>query len=228
MAKLLPWIMMPSKWILDGGLKEFSWRASEGSNNTAALMTLAPLLHRADRVTGLCRLTYNELELATSLSRHKISAGLKVLEAQGIIEASLSTRSVYQISNYNPSLGWAKFPASGLYREGSISFFNELHLRKRSELNALKLWYFFAARRDNDVNLTRATYDQINSVTGIAREHIKSGISLLAANSMIHVEHIPSRQSEYGVANAYRIPQIDATRHMGTVGRGMTVYDDIE
>ena len=42
---------------------------------------------------------------------------------------------------------------------------------------------------------------------GGARDRIKTGISLLAANGMIHVEHVPSRQSEYGVANAYWLPQ---------------------
>ena len=188
---------------------------------------LAPLLHNADRANGSGKLTYDQLELASSLSRHKISAGLSVLEARGIVEREPYGRSTYQLVGFNPSYGWAKFPALALYRDGSISFFHELKLRKRVELDALKLWYFLAARRDNEVNLAKVTYDQIVDCTGISRERIRSGISLLAANGLIHVEHIPSRHSEYGVANAYRLPQIESSRHMGTVGRGITEYDDL-
>lgn len=226
MSKLLPWVMMPSQWILAGGLKRFRFDEELGAANIAALMTLAPILHRANRFTGIARVTYNDFEVATSRSRSKIAAGLKVLELHGLIEREPEGRSSYQLCNFNPSSGWAKFPALKLYREGRITCFDEFHLRKRAELDALKLWYFFAARRDDEVNLAKATYDQISDLTGIARERIKSGLSMLAANGMIHVEHIPSRQSEYGIANAYRLPQIQGSRHMGTVGRGITAFDD--
>ena len=106
-------------------------------------------------------------------------------------------------------------------------FFDELHLRKVVELDALKLWYFFAARRDNSDNLAKATYDQISEATGIARSRIKSALTLLAANALIYVERIPSSTNDYGVAHAYRLPQIDPGRHMGTNGRAMTEYDNL-
>ncbi|MEE4011287.1 hypothetical protein V1T76_04450 [Roseibium sp. FZY0029] len=226
MAKLLPWVMMPSEWILEGGLKEFRWAAEVGANNIAALVTLAPILHHADRESGIARLTYDEFERITSLSRTKIASGLELLADRQLIEREPEGRSTYQICDFNPSFGWAKFPALRLYRSGQIPFFHDLNLRKRTELDAMKLWYFIAARRDNDVNLAKATYDQIEELTGIVRDRIKAGLSLLAANSLVHVEHIPSRHSEYGIANAYRLPQIDASRHMGNVGRGLTKYDD--
>lgn len=226
MAKLLPWVMMPSEWILEGGLREFRWAAEIGANNIAALVTLAPILHHADRESGIARLTYDNFELITSLSRTKIAAGLELLTGRQLIERDPEGRSTYKLSGFNPSIGWAKFPALRLYRGRHISFFYELNLRKRTELDAMKLWYFIAARRDNDANLAKATYDQIEELTGIARDRIKAGLSLLAANSLVHIEHIPSRHSEYGIANAYRLPQIDASRHMGTVGRGLTKHDD--
>lgn len=225
MQRILPWVMMPTKWVLDGRLKRLAWGKDFGSNNLAALIVLAPLLHKMDRTSGESHITYNELERATSLSRHKISDGLEVLKQLEIISESESGRSHYQIADFDPSLNWAKFPGSKLYREGRISFFDELHLRKRVELDAMKLWYFFSVRRDNDVNLAKVTYDQISDGTGIPRDRLKSGVSFLAANSLVHVEHIPSRHSEYGVANAYRLPQIDASRHMGTVGRSITEFD---
>ncbi|SFH55928.1 hypothetical protein SAMN05216299_12226 [Nitrosospira sp. Nsp14] len=225
MAKLLPWVMMPSDWIMEGGLQEFRWAAEIGANNVAALMTFAPTLHRADRVSGVARLTYNDFELTTSLSRTKISAGLEILWKRRLIEREPEGRSTYKLCEFSPSGGWAKFPALRLYRDGRIPFFYELNLRKRTELDAMKLWYFIAARRDNDDNLAKATYDQITELTGIARDRLKTALSLLAASGMVHIEHVPSRQSEYGIANAYRIPQIDSSRHKGTVGRGLTEHD---
>jgi len=225
MAKLLPWVMMPSEWINDGGLKTFRWARDVGSDSIAALMVLAPILHRADRETGLTKLTYDDFQSATTLSRPKVSAALDLLETRKLIDREPHGRSTYLVREWNPSHGWAKFPARDLYREGTVAFFEELKLRSRVELDALKLWYFFAARRDNDVNLAKVTYDHIVDGTGIPRERIKGGLSLLAANGMVHIERIPSRHSEYGVANAYRLPQIDPNRHMGSVGRGLTDFD---
>ncbi len=43
--------------------------------------------------------------------------------------------------------GWAQFPASGLYHDGKITAFEGMHLRRREELDALKLYYLFASRR---------------------------------------------------------------------------------
>lgn len=228
MAKLLPWVMMPSEWIIEGGLKKFRWEHATGSDNTAALMTLVPILHRAERETGLARVTYDDFQTATTLSRTKIAAALDLLEKRKLIDREPDGRSTYMVREWNPSNGWSKFPARDLYRERTISFFEELKLRSRVELEALKLWYFFAARRDNEVNLAKVTYDHIVEGTGVARERIKGGLSLLAANGMIHVERIPSRHSDYGVANAYRLPQIDSHRHMGSVGRGLADLDFID
>ena len=228
MTRLLPWVMMPSAWINEGGLRDFRWGGSTGSNDAAALMVLTPILHQVDRLTGTAHLTYSALELATTLSRTKIAAGLTVLENRGIVERAQQGRSNYSVCNFDPSSGWAKFPALGLYRSGQIAFFGEINLRKRAELDSLKLWFLFAARRDHAVNLAKVTYDQIEALTGIPRDRIKGGLSLLAANGLIHIEHIPSQHSEYGVASAYRLPQIDSSRHMGSTGRGLASEADFD
>lgn len=116
-------------------------------------MVLASILHFANRSEGWARLTYDDFELTTSLSRTSISSGLSVLESGGIIGRGTHGRNTFLLRNFNPASGWAKFPALRLYQGGQIAFFRELHLRKRTELEGLKLWYFLAARRDNDVNL---------------------------------------------------------------------------
>ncbi|WP_159013954.1 hypothetical protein [Acidisoma sp. S159] len=85
----------------------------------------------------------------------------------------------------------------------------------------MKFYLLFVALRDNEANLTRVSYDKIVDYTGVDRNRIKSGLSLLAANSLVHIEHMPVLGIDYGVSNAYRLPQLDPYVHQGTRGRGL-------
>jgi hypothetical protein len=222
---LKEWVRLPTDWINSGGLKAFRWEASKGSNNTAALMCLMVLAHYTNSESGFVIATYDNLELSTGLSRAKISAGLNVLQNQQIIERNvLGHRSRYALKQYEP-IGWAKLPAKRLYHNHTVAFFSELHLRKPAELNALKLYFLIVARRGRDTNLANISYDKIHEYSGIDRNRIKSALSLLIANGMVHVERVPSDKSDYGVANAYRLPQIEPYTHMGTQGRAKTKED---
>ncbi|WP_159006266.1 hypothetical protein [Bradyrhizobium sp. S69] len=218
--KMREWVRLPSRWIETGRLKELQWTSAEGSgsNNLAALMVLAPLAHHADD-EGVSACTYDRLSLATGLSRAKISAGLSVLEKLEVIDRTPSGRSTFQLLNYSEAGGWSKLPARGLYNAGRIIGFENFHLRTMNELHALKLYYLFARRRSNDTNMAHISYDKIEQYTGIARQRIRTGISLLASVGMVHVEHVPSRSNERGTANAYRLPFIDPYTHLGTKGR---------
>jgi hypothetical protein len=66
------WARLPSRWIENGGLKNFKWRRDgEGSANVAALMMLAVIAHHADQ-SGAATLTYDDLsDLLGGLSRAK-------------------------------------------------------------------------------------------------------------------------------------------------------------
>jgi hypothetical protein len=88
-----------------------------------------------------------------------------------------------------------------------------------SELHALKLYYLFARRRSNETNMAHLSYDKIEEYTGIERARIRKAISFLAAIGLVHVEHVPSRLNERGIANAYRLPFLDPYVHLGTRGR---------
>jgi hypothetical protein len=112
-----------------------------------------------------------------------------------------------------------------MYTSDRIAAFNELRLRKESELNALKLYFLFVARRSRETNMANISYSGIEEYTGIERAKIKSAQSLLAALSLIYVEHLPTDTYANGIANAYRIVGIDPYKHMGTLGRGLTAYD---
>ena len=74
------WVRIPSGWIEEQGLRNLRWGKRGGSGHTAALMVLAPIAHFADQSNGVAQLTYDQLQVATGLSRAKISEGLAVLD----------------------------------------------------------------------------------------------------------------------------------------------------
>jgi hypothetical protein len=159
------------------------------------------------------------------LSRAKVSAGLSILEALAVIIRSPEGRSSYQLTRFGLTDGWCKFPAKRLYSFGRIIAFHDFTLRKQAELNALKLYYLFAARRGEDTNMANISYDRIEVYIGLDRSRIKTAISALAGQGLIHVEHVPSTKSGFGIANAYRLAFIKSRNHMGTNGRGMDATD---
>jgi DNA-binding transcriptional ArsR family regulator len=214
------WVRVPSMWIEDGGLKELQWTNAKGSgsDNIAALMALAPIAHNADQ-DGLAKCTYDELSLATGLSRAKVSAGLSVLAALGLIEREPSGRSTFQLANYQVGGGWSKLPARRMYGSGRIIAFEHFHLRTMTELHALKLYYLFARRRSSQTNMAHLSYDKIEDYSGIDRARIRRAISFLAAIGLVHVEHLPSSLNERGTSNAYRLAFLDPYVHLGTRGR---------
>jgi hypothetical protein len=221
------WVRLPSKWINDYGLQSLTWKnGGEGSDNIAALMALTVIAHQADDETGVSRVTYDQFCDTTGLSRAKISAGLDVLDRIEVVEREPGeARSTFRLSNYNPAGGWAKLPAKSMYALGSIAAFKEFRLRRVAELDAIKLFFLFVAMRSNKANFALIGYDRIHLYTAIHRIRIKTAISFLASLSLVYVEHIPSRKSPNGVANAYRIVGLSPYNHMGTRGRGMDLAE---
>ncbi|WP_187969965.1 hypothetical protein [Aquibium microcysteis] len=219
------WVRLPSQWIEESGLKEFRWGAGIGSNNLAALMTLAVIAHHSDAETGLARITYDALEKATSLSRSKVAGGLAVLADRGIITRMPEGRSSYALNGFDRAGGWCMLPAKRLYSGGRVEAFKDFRLRSATELNALKLYFLFAARRGRDTNMANISFDKITEYTGVPRERIKAATSLLATTSLAYIERTPSKRNDYGVANAYRLAGLDSHNHMGTKGRS---FDAVE
>jgi DNA-binding IscR family transcriptional regulator len=197
---------LPSRWIDADGLKRFVWGPS-GGDEIAALIVLTVIAHHIDRESGIARLSYSQIAEMASLSRAKVSAGLKILSTRGLIEAT-HERSSYQLSGYDPKARWAMFPVRGLYRNDVVEPFQDFKLRRRIELDALKLYYLFAARRNNNTRLALIGYEKITESTGVTANYIKPAVSLLAAHGLIHVEHVQSKESETGVVNGYRLTHL--------------------
>lgn len=212
------WVRCPTGWVRDErGLRKFTFSGEGGANHTVALMCLTAILHAADQETGVARLTYDQLEKITGRSGTLIAEGLRVLGQMGLKRHG-GKRSTYALEGFGPK-GWGKFPLKAMYKGDSVEFFDECRLRSRTELDALKLLFLFVALRSEDTNLAMVSYDKINEYTGISRENIKRGISLLATHGLVFTEHAASEQSAFGVASAYRIRGVESRIHRGTRGR---------
>jgi DNA-binding transcriptional ArsR family regulator len=220
MTELRDWARLPSRWIENGGLKNFKWRRDgKGSANVAALMMLAVIAHHADQ-SGAATLTYDDLsDRLGGLSRAKISAGLKVLEAQQIIERAPKGRSIIKLTNYDVSPGWCKLPAKALYRDQKLTALSSFKLRSPTELHALMLYLLFATRRNAQINMALISYDKIIEYTGLNRAHIAAAISLLINSHLVHVHQVPSERQDGRSAHGYRLTHLDGYIHMGTRGR---------
>ena len=223
------WVSLPTAWIEAGGLKKFKW-ASAGGHRVAALMVLMVIAHHADQDDGVAKVTYDALGDATGLSRVVISAALTLLIKRGLIRRPEGGgQSALQLVDFDRTVaGWGKLPFRGLYAGRTIPGFSAFRLRSIVELDALKIYLLFVARRNNKTNYVNITYDGIEDRTGIARERIRSALTLLAACNMVHIDHVKSTTNDYGLANAYRLVHLDPYRHMGTTGRGSEAIDFVD
>jgi DNA-binding transcriptional ArsR family regulator len=218
----LDWVRLPTNWIVDErGLLNFRWRKDKGANNVAALMTLAILAHHADD-NGTGELTYDQISTATGLSRSKVSGGLATLAAERIIVRKINGRSTYRLEGYQRNRGWGKLPAKGLYDGNKVAAFDHFHLRRDTELNALKLYFLFVAMRNNALNAARIGYHKIREYTGIRQNKITAALSFLTSVGLVYVESGRSRLAERPTAHAYRLVHLDPYRHPGTTQRGVT------
>ncbi|MDO1585507.1 hypothetical protein [Rhizobium oryzicola] len=218
------WVPLPTVWIEQQGLKQFAWSdGGGGSDQASALICLMLIAHHTDGF-GLARLTYGKIGDIAGLSRSKISGGLEVLAERGLIIKE-QERSVVRLSNLNTAVGgWGMLPAKGLYSTtGRIPFFRRLHLRHRAELDALKLYLLFVARRDITRNVVDLSYDKIREYAGISRKKIPDALSLLSVNGLIRHERQPSDINDYATMNSYRLSYLDSYRHPGTTGRAQLV-----
>jgi DNA-binding transcriptional ArsR family regulator len=230
---------MPSDWIRNPtkpGLAQLQSGRRQGyAEYVAALMLYIAIVHNANQepnqdyaAEGYAKLSYSDFEKIVGLSRATISSGLKVLEEQKIIAVDKGRRtSVYQLPDYNPKKGWAKLPYRYFYKEGAIRFFSDFHLRKVTELNALKLYLLVTAFRNNESNLTMIAYEKIHQYTGIPVNDIRSALSLLVTLELIQIDRVTEVMQDEAEAlslrskNIYRLPGLKG-KHLGN-----TSSDDV-
>lgn len=228
------WVKLDTSWVRDeknSYLKSLKWDVGgENSYNTASLMVLVAIAtntsfrrtYRNPEI-GKVALSYTDLTTITSLSRKLVSEGLKKLISAGLIEKTTEKKmNRYAIPKVSNETGWGKLPASAIYddRLERIKAFRYFKLRKKIELNALKLYFLIVAQRDSASNSAKMTYETIMKYTGIHRSEINPAISLLVSTELIRVIKVESEGNKRYLANTYRLVGIDSYKHEGSMQKG--------
>jgi DNA-binding transcriptional ArsR family regulator len=192
-AKLLPWRAMPIEPLIPM-LPLLKWRAENGlpaSRNAAALILYVTLVFVAERkLHGTTLLgyrsgpTYTELERLTGLSRALISAGLKRLLELELIEARGSRQDRTYLIDMEGKR-WFKLPSVTLFDGGRITPFQQLTLRSKLDLHALKLYVYLASVRDNSRMFSMSAHETIHEKTGIPEGDIRRAHSLLISVGLL-------------------------------------------
>ena len=221
--RLLPWVRMPAIWIKEGGLRDFGWSNQvKVSRSTAiaalqlyiALLTQAEEKWRDDGCKLIAEMTYTRLMGITGLSRQLVAAGLEGLVVAGRIKSEKEGRKCrYVFAGYDFSGNWCKLPARPLYnvlQYTHIQAFQMFQKRSICELDALKLFLYFAYARDNKTMFTMASFETISEKTGVAEKRIPRAnaflinCGLLANLSREHSEDVKKKEPNKYFMCGYR------------------------
>lgn len=200
-------------------LRDFKWHCKEKSNYIASLMIYICIAQHIQEERGKISISYSDISGLTSLSRAKVSAGISILKDKEIISVSGDKKiNSYELLWRENDKGWAKLPVKSMYNKNysGIVPFKDFHLRKKVELDALKLYLILVSFRDEKTNSTVMKYETISDYTGITTNDIKSASSFLVSLNLINVDK--SNIEDYEMKrwrNVYRIKGINRYRHAG-------------
>lgn len=211
------WARLPTRQIVYGRILR-SFRADRGELgvSVAALKIYVAVTLMAENKSsaasgihqGTISMTYDELIEITDLSRSMISHGISLLTELGILSISKEGRgrkNRYALADYGSDDKWAKLPKAKLSLKGVRQTLHQFSPRRRSDLDALKLYLLFAAFRNIKTDETMIGYDKITSYTGINPARIRRGISQLIEHELIVVSRDPIDEESVVKPNRYRL-----------------------
>lgn len=204
---------MPSQWVLDGRMAtEFTW-GGQGpacrSAGIAALQLWVCLITQAEehhvedgsKPILVAELTYTTLMEATGLSKALVSSGLGALKGINLINSeTIGRANRYTILEYDGERDWCKLPARALYSpfylsNRRIAPFQVFQKRSVCELDAMKMYLYFAAVRSNHEEFSQAAFETIYQKTGVAEKRIpRSNAFLLNAKLLANIVRNPSQK----------------------------------
>lgn len=213
MDKRLQFVKLPTYWIRQGQLNDFTWDKGLGAANIAALQVLIVLAHCRNEVTSVSRATYENLKQATGRSGTLISDGIeRLIEKKLITRRNRSEYILEQGDGY-----WGKLPWKSMYNSsGEIPAFVSCDLRVVAELDAMKFFLQVVSGRDNTINAALMNYETITKYTGIPQRRINKAHSWLVGHDLIAIDQY-NPISSHRPPNAYRLKGLDARTHRGTV-----------
>lgn len=157
-----------------------------------------------DDVT-LARLTYVDINALTGLSKKLTSAGIKLLIEREMIWR-VDQAGSYGILGLGPGENWAKLPGLALMSKGQTSFFPFGHffMRSKHELNALKVYFYYAVTRDRAKPYSEPAFERIFEKTGVAERDIATANSLLISSGFLaRTRPVPSDDAKRFESNHY-------------------------
>lgn len=138
----------------------------------------------------------------TGLSRQLVAAGVVGLQDAGrVIVETEGRKSKYLIQGFEFTGNWCKLPSRPLYTVGlddRIEPFQMFQKRSVCELDALKLFLYYASARDKS-HFTMASFETICEKTGVAEKRIpRANAFLISCGLLANLsrEHSESKKKE--------------------------------
>jgi len=200
-----PWRAFPSHHLPI--LLELRWQTDEyGSKSakTAALMIYIALIFvSAETVHESLReqetiATLDDLELLTGISRPKLIEGLDLLTMLGVVTVEGTPRKRLFKIEWIEKVRWYKVPCRVHIDNGVIKPFADFSLRKRMELDALKLFLYLANVRSSLNSYAMANYDTIHDKAHVSRPQIRRALVFMTLVRLIGNVH---RENDGGASH---------------------------
>lgn len=190
------WAKMPCSWQTDPETHRAIRKLPTGQATSALKLYLAICVRanynqRADLpTTGCARLTLDDLEALTGLSRPMVVAGLRQLRQLDIIEVLEKRPAVYHIKAYESARYWTRLPRAPLYGHPSarhLATLAAMPIRQGVTRHALQLYLYLASIRDRNSDKATVSFAQMQQTLDLSRRAISRGISMLVAHDLIGV-----------------------------------------
>jgi hypothetical protein len=184
-----PWSKFPTWWYRqpEGGLPLLVGGTNAGTSQAALRVLLA--LGAADRPADsfISDVSLSNLEDLTTLSRSMVVKGIQGAVAHRLISYDAGrqgTKSRFELLRTdNDHLGgWAKLPI-----EPVRTRIPRITHRGDVALAALKIYLTLIAARPNNNSVVSLRHDTLRLKTGCQTRHVRSAISLLANEGLLHV-----------------------------------------
>jgi hypothetical protein len=222
--RTLPWHALPTPALIDK-LRLLTWQTTERGSpagEVAALMVYVALLFSVEPRSEIALATYDELMVHTGLSRSLVGRGIARLQELKLIQGygSHQKRRYVILTGYESPADdkvdddaeeaqrtwYCKLPCRAIVSHDGerIEPFQAFTLRTKHELNALKLYLYFAMVRPREQAFSMASYEVIRTRTGVQERDIRRALSVLVGTGLLQaIDRAHSEATDYNEPNKY-------------------------
>ncbi|MBL4602975.1 MAG: hypothetical protein JKY84_09520 [Emcibacteraceae bacterium] len=212
MNRTAEWASLPTDWIKNksNGLSLFG--GNDIGHKCAALKIYIAIVLKAkfskteETTHGVAQVTYDEFENFTGLSRALISSGIKFLADHHLITKTLIGRKqLYKLVNFHQPKYWTKMPKRHILTGKKQCYLHNISPRRRSDLNALRIYLLFLALRDVRTNEAKISYTKLTEYIGLQRNQIRNALSILVESDLLYITNQHDYSTTLNQSNKYFI-----------------------